>query len=187
MKKSLIILLLLPVISYSQFRTINAIRDIRDHYSEVNEKIKYCTEGDHEKCDIYCNEVAINRHQTDWRVVGTYNRTIRFWYSDDPKLQELFEKDGRDVLLKVEINEVISRRENYIELLYKDGELVFYFSKDISGFNENKEERFYFSDGELIRYLENTENKTKTVLPEQKAYVNQYAKDMMELFLVLDK
>lgn len=187
MKKALIALLLLPVLSYSQFRTMGDIRNIRDHYSETNEKIKYCTDGNHEKCTIYCNEVVINRHQASWRVVGTYNRTIKFWYSDDPKLQELFEKDGRDVLLKIEIDEVISRRENYIELLFRDGALVFYYSKDISGFNDNMEERFYFSEGELIRYLENTENKTKTVLPEQTAYVKQYAEDMMELFLALDK
>ncbi len=179
-----VLILLCSLAGFSQNDQIN---NIREHYQDINKKIATCLESvdDEPFCDLYCNEIKLNINNKPWRAVGIFMKTIRFWYSDSPHFMPLIEKREQDALQKVEITELISDRETYTEILYEDGELIFFYYKLVSGFNEHTEERFYFSDGKLIRYLENQTDKTGDADVRQVDYVRSIANQMSLMFLQL--
>lgn len=186
MRKQIFTVLIL-IYSLTCLSQIDQINNIREHYKDVNQKISTCLESveDEFYCDFYCNEIKLNTNNKSWRALGIFNKTIRFWYSDSPHFMPLIEKREQDALQKVEITELISDRESYTEILYKEGELIFYFYKDVSGFNEHIEERFYFSKGKLIRYLENQTDKTEEADVRHVDFVRSIANQMSLMFLQL--
>ncbi len=178
---------LIIISSLISFGQSEQIKEIREHYVDVNQKIQVCLENsDFESdCELYCNEIKLNTLYKSWRVTGIFNKTVRFWYSDSPHFMTFIDKREQDALQKIEITETISDRETYTEILYKDGELIFYFYKDVSGFNENLEERYYFSEGKLIRYLENQTDKTDEADVRNVDFVRSIANQKSLMFLQL--
>lgn len=119
-----------------------SIDEIRGLYSEVKGMIDSSEE-------IYLSELAINSEGTMYPAVGTYGRSFDFYWDLDP------EDYPASRLLFISVESQYAAVEEYEEYLYShSGELVFCFR---SGGYEMTEERFYFDDGSLIRYIKDGE------------------------------
>jgi hypothetical protein len=160
MKKiiSLLACLLFTMVVFSQE---DKIKEIRDLYTSTQEDIAVCSNPETEySSGMYCSELTVNKYNGSWRVVGTYLKIIKFWYTDEPYL------DGEDnplsVLRKIEVSSTWSAdNKSYTELLYKNGKLIFYYLKDASYdyYDKPFETRWYFDNDKVIRYMEGQEIK----------------------------
>ncbi|MCR9249957.1 MAG: hypothetical protein NXI20_06010 [bacterium] len=145
---SLVIPLLLYLNVFSQNSDIDAIRT---HYTEIGKKSGNC-----EMDCLYLNELKVNANDQPWRAVGNYEKTIQFWYNDDPKQCDECGTDGENVLIKVVIDESGSSYSIHQEYLYLEGDLIFHYhiSEDE---NAKEEYRYYFKDQILIKMMEGQE------------------------------
>lgn len=145
---SLVIPLLLYLNAFSQSSDIEAIRT---HYTEIGKQSKDCEIG----C-LYLNELKVNANDQPWRAVGNYEKTIQFWFDDDPKQCDECGTNGENVLMKVVIDESGSSYSIHQEYLYLDGDLIFHYhvSEDE---NAKEEYRYYFKDQILIKMMEGQE------------------------------
>ncbi len=103
--------------------------EIRNHYQDVNQKIQASKEHGMEG-ELYCNEWVSNKYSKSWPAVGNYNETTDFWYDDDPNHLAPSDRDPKLTLLKVVISRKASRLTTNEEYLYKNGHLVFYYTKE---------------------------------------------------------
>ena len=117
--------------------------DIRNHYQEVNKKIQSSKEHDMEG-ELYCNEFVSNKYSKSWPAVGIYNETTDFWYDDDPNHLAPSDRDPKITLLKVAIARRSAQLTTNEEYLYKNGRLVFYYSKEGEEGKE-RETRLWFN------------------------------------------
>ena len=139
MKKVFFFILLFPSIyGIAQTET-----DIRNHYQEVNKRIKESIENGFEG-SLYCNEWVTNKNSKSWPAVGRYQETTDFWYDDDPNHLPVQERDPRTVLLKVSITRISSALTTNEEYIYRNARLVFYFSSQGEEGNL-RETRIYFN------------------------------------------
>lgn len=128
---------------------------IRTYYAAVNSEISDSERSGREGV-LYCSKIVINAHNASWRAVGNYKEEIEFWHSDDPAfVQELMDENPLAVLKKVSIRSATAARKTYEEYLFENGKIVFAFIDDKNG-EEPLQQRYYFSDTELIQYRENT-------------------------------
>ena len=117
--------------------------EIRNHYQDVNKRIQSSIEHGMEG-ELYCNEFVANKYSRSWPAVSNYNETTSFWYDDDPNHLPPSDRDPKTTLLKV----VLTRRASHLstneEYLYKNGRLVFYYSKEGEEGKE-RETRIWFN------------------------------------------
>lgn len=101
--------------------------EIRNHYQDVNTRIRESIEQGYEG-PLYCNEWVTNKNSKSWPAVGIFTETTSFWYDEDPNHIPDAERDPKAVLLKVVIN---TRRSSDAlsteEYLFRKGKLLFYF------------------------------------------------------------
>jgi hypothetical protein len=139
MKKILLYLMFgCPVIVFAQTET-----EIRNHYTEVNNKVTESIEQGFEG-SLYNNQWVTNKNGKSWPAVGIYTETTDFWYDDDPRHLSASERNPKNVLLKVNISRKASHLMTNVEYLYKDGKLLFYYSHLGEEGNE-WETRMYFN------------------------------------------
>lgn len=117
--------------------------EIRNHYQEVNKRIKESIEYGFEG-PLYCNEWVTNKNSKSWPAVGRYQETTDFWYDDDPNHLPAQERDPKTVLLKVSLTRISSALTTNEEYLYKNARLVFYYSSQGEEGNL-RETRIYFN------------------------------------------
>ena len=100
-----------------------------------------------ENGELYTTDLSINSQGKMYPATGTYGVTLRFhWVISE-------ENYPASELVMITSNSVYAAVEEYDEYLYSpDGELIFHFH---SGGYDMKEERFYFTGGVLVRYIEN--------------------------------
>lgn len=189
--KSIIFVAAVFFINFAYAQNIDKqIKNIRIHYKEVSQLIN----GDiseHNKIyngNFYCNEIIINKHNDSWSAVGLYNKTIKFWYNDDPYNaeygQNLKTKGCLDVLLKIEID-IKSVYNWHYEYLFKKGKLVFCYAKYNYHEQDKQEYRFYYTHEKLIKYLEKIEDpqaKRQYVRSDAKSVLEE-SKKLQDLFL----
>ncbi|HEV7644328.1 MAG TPA: hypothetical protein VGO50_10335 [Pyrinomonadaceae bacterium] len=127
------------------------VEKIRAVYDEIAEKARAAEEEDDqgEFGELVMNELAINKRGHQWRAVGNYVLTYKFFYRGGDSEEHLYP----DELVKVRQN--ISSRSYYQEFLYdKSGALIFYFQKAENDEQVPAERRVYFSIGRAIRLIE---------------------------------
>jgi len=121
------------------FSSSSDIEEIRTLYYQVSENI---TEGDH----YYITEVNVNKDNMSYPAVGVYNPVITFYW--DYLGAEAYPKK----IVKIIMNINRSAYQEYYEfLLNRDQEVIFCMT---SGLPNTSDQRFYFKEGKLIRYIE---------------------------------
>ena len=136
---------------------------VRNEYKTLSTVISECeNKGD---CNLFLNELVVNKSGGHWRGMGNYRKTFRFWYSDDPTNCD----DCQGVLRFVQVTERRSTSHTKEEFLFKDGKLLFHFVKsEMEGKKESR--RSYFEDERIFRLQ----------LGEGEVYMYQEALDRLD-------
>lgn len=102
-------------------------------------------------CGYYLNELHINKNGEQWRAVGQYHKTVKFWYTDDPG--QIDEEEGKPVsVLKVVEVTVESTYYDVEYFFFDNGELV-YYSKHFEASDGSEDTEVYFDGGRDV-YLQ---------------------------------
>lgn len=137
------------------------VSDIRQYYTEINNKITQSLEQGFEG-PLYNNHWVTNHHNRSWPAVGNFSQTTDFWYDDPPYRLPAEEKDPKTVLVKVTMSRISSHLKADEEYLFKDGKLLFYFRKDAEE-GQQWETRVYFdSSGTVIKTSVKANNRELT-------------------------
>lgn len=129
------------------------VEKIEKYYADISEKARLCEIDDErgEFGDLVMNELVINKRNRQWRAVGKYYLTYKFFYRGGNTEKRMYP----DQLVKVVVDKKISDREYVEEFLYSDkGEMMFYFQKAVNDDSVPAERRVYFSAGQPIRIVE---------------------------------
>lgn len=155
MKKRLfyVLFLLLLANGVSAQTVDKTVEKIQKYYADISEKARLCETDDErgEFGDLVMNELVINKRNRQWRAVGKYNLTYKFFYRGGDSEKHMYP----DQLVKVVVDKNISNRKYDEEFLYSNsGDLMFYFQKTENDENAPAERRVYFSGGKTIRIVE---------------------------------
>lgn len=163
-----ICLLILTIRSVNAQTTDKTVEKIRVYYTQVSEKAKAAEEDDEkgELGDLVMNELIINKRRHQWRAVGIYVLTYKFFFQnidENANPAQAIEKHlYPDQLVKVSVKKDISNRSYHEEFIYdKSGALIFYFQKAENDDQTPKERRIYFSLGKPIRIIEDEKKRDK--------------------------
>jgi hypothetical protein len=169
--------------------------DIHNHYQDVNKRIESSIAHGMEG-ELYCNEWVSNKYSKSWPAVGIYNETTDFWYDDDPNHLSPQDRDPKITLLKVAITRRSAELTTTEEYLYKNGHLVFYYSKEGEE-GQERQTRIWFnakgmfktsvkSDGKELSPKElatkeysDFKPRTAVVLKDGKHYQDLFLKNML--------
>jgi hypothetical protein len=187
MRKILLLLFSCPTI----FATAQTETTIRSHYTAVNSKIKESIEQGFEG-PLYQNQVVINKNGKSWPAVGRYSDTTDYWYDDDPNHLSAADRNPKNVLLKVNTVRITLHLKTAEEYLYKDGKLLFYYSRQTEEGNEWETRMYFNTKGILFKSSVKANGKeltpkdfTTTEFKEFKpdaASIISYGKEYQELF-----
>lgn len=153
--------------------------EIDSYVSEIDSFLSPCGKVE-EPCGWYSNLLTINEDGRGWRAVGTYQKKITFWYSDQPEFAEHEFGDEKMALAKVSVR-ISSTYEYQEDIYFKNGIPVFY-NLFIPGEILDAPMRFYFDSShsfnswgpEKIPFSKDVDGTRKM------KYANQY----MTLFLL---
>jgi|GEM_PF-1170750 len=154
------------------------IERIRNLYQEqsraIAKTIELARAG--EPGELYANDLIFNTYDGSWRTVGTYRKSVTFWYADDPTISE----EGASVLRRVTVTTVSAARSYYEEFVFDGGEPVFYFRRTDS--ERPFELRCYWHQKKPIRLIEDGKTNDR---PSGSKVTAQYDEAMRyrELFL----
>lgn len=178
MRIGLLALLLLPGFSPLLSAPTAQIERIRTLYQEqsraIAKTIELARAG--EPGELYANDLIFNTYDGSWRAVGTYRKSVTFWYADDPTISE----EGASVLRRVTVTTVSAARSYYEEFVFDGGEPVFYFRRTDS--ERPFELRCYWHQKKPIRLIEDGKTNDR---PSGSKVTAQYDEAMRyrELFL----
>lgn len=158
--KSKILLIAILLLLATNVGLAQSVEAIQKHYSEISEKARQCETDDDqgEFGELVMNELAINSRRHQWRAVGIYGQTFKFFYKGGDSERHLYP----DQLVFVKVERRVSDRTYAEEYLFSDaGALMFYFQKAENDNRAPAERRVYFSGGKAIRVVEdkNTRNR----------------------------
>lgn len=154
---SIAALLLLGVSVFGQTPD-RAVEKIRTYYREISEKVRLAETDDEQGQigDLVMNELVINKRNHQWRAVGIFRETYKFFYQGGDSEEHLYP----DQLVKTVVTKRISNRKYTEEYLYgASGELMFYFEAEGSDDVLPIEKRVYFSGRKAIRIVEGTKTR----------------------------
>jgi hypothetical protein len=143
------LLLAVPVISAQA--TDKTVEKIRTYYNEVAEKAKAAEIEDDrgEFGDLIMNELVINKRGHQWRAVGQFRATYKFFY------KTWGETMYPETLVMVVVERKVSNRSYSEEYLYNEkGALLFYSQKAENDDHVPAERSVYFNLGKAIRIVE---------------------------------
>ena len=156
---SIAALLLLGVSVFGQIPD-RAVEKIRTYYREISEKVRLAETDDEQGQigDLVMNELVINKRNHQWRAVGIFRETYKFFYQGGDSEEHLYP----DQLVKAVVTKRISSRNYTEEYLYSaSGELMFYFETKGSDDVLPIEKRVYFSGRKAIRIVEGTKTRDR--------------------------
>jgi hypothetical protein len=169
MKKALLffsILLLFTLVVAGQ-STEKSVGSISKRYADIAEKARLCETDDDrgEYGDVVMNELTINTRRHQWRAVGIYGKTFKFFYKGGDSEQHMY--PDQLVLVKTERKE--SSRNYSEEYLFSDtGALMFYFQKAENDDRSPAERRIYFSGIKAIRIIEDGKTRDRLTVEDNK-------------------
>lgn len=155
MKKQLFcvsIILLVGLGAYAQ-NAEKTVEKIRTIYNDVAEKASLCEAVNDrgEFGDLVMNELAINKRNHQWRAVGIYQQTYKFFYKGGDSEEHMYP----DQLVLVKASRRESDRIYREEYLFSDaGALLFYFQKAENDKLVPAERRVYFAGVRPVRIIE---------------------------------
>lgn len=119
-------------------------------YAEISEKARLCEADDEqgEYGELVMNALTINSRGHQWRAVGIYGQTYKFFYRGGNDEKHLYP----DQLVFVVNDKNISDRKYREEFLFSDaGALVYYFYTDDVLAPKPSEIKVWFSAGKAFR------------------------------------
>ena len=130
-----------------------SVEKIRSVYKEIAEKARLAeTDNDRgEFCELVMNELTVNKRNHQWRAVGIYHQTYKFFYQGGNSEEHLYP----DQLVMVKAERKVSDRTYTEEFLFSEaGELLFYFQKADNDKTVSAERRVYFVGVRPIRIID---------------------------------
>lgn len=159
-------LLLLFFVAALPAQTVDkTVEKIRAVYNEAAEKARAAEEEDDQGQygDLVMNELVINKRRHQWRAVGIYDLTYKFFYRGGDSEAHLYP----DELVMVKVQKRISSRTYAEEFLYdKTGALIFYFQKSEGDEEIPAERRVYFFLGKAVRIVEDDKKRDKLTVKD---------------------
>jgi hypothetical protein len=127
MKSNILLIAILLLAANAGFA--QSVDAIQKRYADIAEKARLC-ETDNEQGEygeLVMNELAINSRRHQWRAVGIYGQTLKFFYKGGDSERRLYP----DQLVFVVNERKVSDRNYREEYLFSNaGALVYYFYKD---------------------------------------------------------
>lgn len=156
-----VILILLSATCISAQSTVKTIESIEKRYADIAAKAKACETDDDqgEYGELFMNTLSINNRNHQWRALGIYGQTFKFFYrtvGDDEK--RLYP----DQLVFVKVERKESNRTYTEQYLYSDvGLLVLYSQQSENDDRSPSERRLYFSAAKPLRIIEDGKARDK--------------------------
>ena len=151
-----LLFLAVPVVSA---QTVDkTVEKIRTYYTEVSEKAKLAETDDEQgqHGEIFVNELTINKRSHQWRAVGIFQGTYKFFY------KATGESLYPETLVKVVVERKVSSRSYTEEYLFSETmALLFYFQKAENDDQIPAERRVYFNLGKAVRIIEDGKTRDK--------------------------
>ncbi|GEM_PF-1146095 len=162
MKKQIVFVsfFLFAVITVAAQSPNKAVESIRKTYSDIAEKARLAeTDGEQaETGQLVMNELSINSRGHQWRAVGIYGQTFKFYYKGGDSEAHLYP----DELVMVKAERKSSIRVYHDEYLFDGlGRLIFYFQKAENDEALPAERRIYFDAGRAVRVIEDGNTRDK--------------------------
>ncbi len=181
---SVILLVLLSGLFVSAQSTDKTVESINKRYAEVAAKATACETDDDqgEYGELFMNTLTINSRSHQWRAVGIYGHTYKFFY-------RAVENDERrlypDQLVFVRVERKVSNRNYAEEYLYSEkGELMFYAQKAENDDHAPAEKRIYFLRMQTLRTITDGKIQDRFPAAENKnlAEIQRVAARIKEIF-----
>jgi len=169
MKKTLLffsILSLFTLVIAGQ-STEKSVESIRRRYADIAEKARLCETDDDrgEFGDLVMNELTVNTRRHQWRAVGIYGKTYKFFYKGGDSEEHMYP----DQLVMVKAERKESDRTYTEEYLFSDaGVLMFYFQNAENDDRSPVERRIYFSGIKAIRVIEDAKTRDRPTVEDNK-------------------
>jgi len=160
-----VLLLLLPLATSSVYADDKAIERIRVYYGDVAAKAKACEADDDqgEFGELVMNTLTVNSRRHQWRAVGIYGQTYKFFYKGGDSEDHLYP----DQLVFVKVERKESNRTYTEEYLYSGaGVLTFYSQKAENDDQLPVERRVYFSGAKAIRVVEDAKSRDRMTVKD---------------------
>lgn len=148
-------------------QTGTSVEKIRKYYTTVAEKVRLA-ETDEEQGqygDLVMNELVVNKRDHQWRAVGIFGETYRFFYRGGDSEAHMYP----DQLVMVKVERRVSNRNYLEEFVYDEaGRLTFYFQKAENDDQLPAERRVYFSGVKAIRIVEDGKTRDRLTAKDLK-------------------
>lgn len=151
---------LLAALAVSAQSPAKAVESIRKAYTDTAEKARLAETDDEqgEIGELVMNELTINSRRHQWRAVGIYGQTFKFFYKGGNSEAHLYP----DELVMVKAERTASNRKYREEYLYDAaGRLIFYFQRAENDETVPAERRIYFDAGRAVRVIEDGKTRDK--------------------------
>ena len=146
------IILLVSLGTYAQ-NADKTVEQIRKVYDDAAQKARLAeTDTDRgETGEMVMNELTINKRNHQWRAVGIYRQTYKFFYTGGNSEEHLYP----DQLVMVKVERKVSDRTYQEEYLFSEsGSLLFYYQKADNDKLVPAERRVYFNGVRPVRLIE---------------------------------
>ncbi len=154
MKRIISVLVLILMFSaFSAAQLIDrSVESIRARYADIAEKARLCeTDDDRGQFgELFMNELAVNKRDHQWRAVGIYGQTLKFFYKGGDSEARPYP----DKLVFVVNERRLSNQRFREEWLFSEtGELIL-FTYKVESDEPPSESRIYYSGGRAIRTVD---------------------------------
>ncbi len=128
------------------------IQKIEAYYKEVAEKARLCETDDDqgEFGELVMNTLTINSRSHQWRAVGIYGQTIKFFYKGGDTEERMYPDK---LVLVVNERKVSAQRYREEWLFSETGELMLFTFK-VESEEPPLDARIYYSGGKAIRTID---------------------------------
>jgi len=150
---SCILILFTLTLCVSAQNADRSVENIRKTYTNVAEKARLAENDDEQGQfgELVMNEIVINKRNHQWRAVGIYGQTFRFFYKGGDTEAHMYP----DQLVMIKTERRVSSRTYREEFLYDgSGRLIFYFQQSENDETVPAERRLYFDLAKPIRIIE---------------------------------
>jgi len=165
--------------------TDKTVESINKRFAEISAKAKACETDDDqgEYGELFMNTLTINSRNHQWRAVGIYGQTFKFFYraveNDEKRLYP-------DQLVFVKVERAQSNRKYAEEYLYSDaGVLMFYSQKAENDGEVPADRRVYFSGAKAVRIVDDSRSRDRLTAKDGAAIkaINAGSLKISDMFL----
>ena len=153
MKKQIFCIALLVIAAVNVFaQTGKTVDKINKTYNDIAEKARLCETDDDqgEFGGLVMNTLTINSRNHQWRAVGIYGQTLKFFYKGGDTEERLYP----DKLVFVVNERRVSNQRFREEWLFSENGTLMLFTYKVESDESPSEARIYYSAGRAIRTLD---------------------------------